>query len=281
MKNLLCIVAMLFSIAAMGQIKTPAPSPTSTTTQAVGLTEITVEYSRPSKKGRTIFAADGLVPHGELWRTGANSVTKISFSDDVTVGGKALTAGSYGILTKPGLSSWEVHFHPYDGRNWSSYKTKTPAATVSAEVMPLSGNVEVESFTIHFGNLKDDGCLLEFLWDKTMVGLEIGVNVDERVMKNIDNVLAGPTPGDYYTAASYYYSAGKDLNKALGWVQKATGVAEPRFWQVRREAEILAGLGRYKEAIEVANKSKELARAADNKDYIKINEKNIQKWMKM
>ena len=284
MKQLLSILSMLalvtfFTLDAQAQIKTPSASPSSKVTQTVGLTEVTIEYSRPSMKKRTIFAADGLVPFGKVWRTGANAATKITFSDDVTVGGVALKKGAYAVLTVPSANSWSVQFHPYEKGSWSSYVDKTPAATATATVSKLP--FALETFVIGTDNLTGNSADLEFIWESTIATLKLETAVDEVVMAAIDKVLAGPTANDYYTAGSYYFDSGKDNEKALAWIQKATQTDSPRFWQVRKESLVLAALGRHEEAIAAAKKSLELATAAGNNDFIKMNKDSIAKWMKM
>jgi len=278
----LFVMLLSFSISTMvsAQIKTPAPSPKCKVEQTVGLSTITLEYSRPSKKDRTIYAVDGLVPFGQLWRTGANQATKITFSDDVTLEGKKLAAGTYAILTKPDLATWDVNFYKYEASGWNSYTEKTPDLSVAVKPVSMV-ETRVESFMINIGNLRDESATLYFLWDNLYVPVQIGVEADAVVMKNIDQVLAGPSSGDYYTAGSYYHTSGKDLNKALDLVQKATKVDEPKFWQVRRESLILADLGRYKEAVAAAKLSLKLATAAGNAEYVKMNTESIADWAKM
>ena len=261
---------------ANGQIRTPAASPGAKLSQTVGLTDIDLEYSRPSAKGRTIFAADGIVPFGKIWRTGANQATKITFSDAVTVEGKELAAGSYAILTKPGASSWDVHFYSYKTGNWGSYVEMDPAAvvTVSPEGLPFN----VETFGITVEDITSEGAVLAFIWADKFVGVKLGVEVDSRVMADIDRVMAGPSTNDYFNAGTYLHESGKDLKKALMYVQKATSGDSPRFWQVRREALILADLGETAKAIATAKKSLTLAKEAGNDDYVSMNEKSIKKW---
>ena len=172
MKYLLfTLLTLSFSLSAVSQDR--APSPAATTEQRVGLTDVSVVYSRPSMKGRTIFAADGLVPFGKLWRTGANSATKVTFSDDVEVNGAKVAKGSYAILTIPTASSWTVNLYPYKASGWSSYKEGTPTASVQAESVAL--NDSVESFLIAFDRLTDNSALMYLIWDKTMAPLEIKV----------------------------------------------------------------------------------------------------------
>lgn len=278
MRNLIVVLLMLGCFAMDAQIKTPSASPSSKVMQTVGLTDVTVEYSRPGKKGRDIFSADGLVPHGAIWRTGANSATKISFSEDVMVNGADLKKGSYAILTVPSATSWKVNFYPYESTSWGSYREKDPAASVTATPTMMSRSKE--TFTIAVDDLKADGATINIYWDKTRVPLDLKVHTDKQAMASIDRVLAGPSKGDYYNIANYYHANGKDLNKALEYINIATAGENPRFWQVRRKALILADMGKVKEAIATAKKSLELAKAAGNNDYVRMNEASIAKWMK-
>lgn len=259
---------------AFGQIETPAPSPSASFSQDVGLIEISGEYSRPGVKDRAIFG--DLVPYDNLWRTGANAATKISFSGDVTVEGQSLKAGSYAVLTKPGMATWDVNFYAYESGSFGSYVEKEP--TLSVTVTPVEIPVKIERFLITVADMHDNGAVLEFLWANTLVPVQIGVSTDAAVMASIDRVLSGPTAGDYYTAGSYLHNSGKDLEKALMYVQKATHGESPKFWQVRQESLILAKLGRKAEAIAAAKKSLELAKTAGNDDYVRMNEKSIKEW---
>jgi len=278
MKNLFAVLLLVAFTAftAEAQIKTPAASPSATVTQSVGLTDVTIEYSRPGAKGRTIFGADALVPDGKMWRTGANAVTRIAFSDDVIIEGQELKAGKYGILTVPGASSWDVNFYQHESNNWSSYKDKTPALSVT--VTPKNIPNFIETFTISVDDLAPHGANINFGWANKMVSVKLGTNADKTVMASIDKVMAGPSRGDYYNAANYYYTSGKDMKQALEWVNKAIDPNDMKFWQVKRKSEILGALGMKKEAIETAKMSLELAKKAGNDDYVKMNNDNIKKW---
>lgn len=283
MKNLftnLCLLAVLsfFATEAIGQIRTPAPSPTVSMETTVGLTDVKVTYSRPGVKGRTIFSADGLVPHGKLWRLGANSATKFEFSDDVKLAGQMVKAGAYAAIAKPSANQWEIMMYPYESGSWGSYREKTPAVTLTGKVGKFP--MKVENFTIDVNDMTSSSANIHFIWDRTVVSIPLEVEVEKKVMAAIEKTLGGPTAGDYYAAGTYYFESGKDLNKALEYVQKATHGENPRFWQVRREALILAELGKKQEAIAAAKKSLELAKKAGNEDYIRMNEKSIKEWMK-
>lgn len=271
-----CVLFISLTSAVHAQISTPSASPSCKMEQKVGLTDVTLEYSRPSMKDRTIFAADGLVPFGKPWRLGANSATKITFSDDVTLEGNALAAGSYAILSVPGAEKWEIHFHEHSSTRWSTYMDKEPALKI--EVKPLKISATIETMFFMIGQISTDGAVLQLFWESTMVPMKLGVEVDKRVMADIEKTLAGPSAGEYYAAGSYYHKTGKDLEMALNYVQKATHVDEPRYWQVRTEAMILADLGRTKDAINAAQKSLDLAKEAGDDNYVSMNEKSIMAW---
>lgn len=172
MKKLL-VLSFALLVCTFAQAQKKAPSPASMLKQTVGLTDVTVEYSRPGVKSRTIFAADGLVPFGKEWRTGANSATKITFSDDVTIQGKALKAGTYAITSVPGETKWTFHFHNYGESGWGSYRGQTPALAVETTPYPMSETVE--SFMIAVDSLTDTSAEIGFLWENTYVPLTLGV----------------------------------------------------------------------------------------------------------
>ncbi|MAM29244.1 MAG: dihydrolipoamide dehydrogenase [Flavobacteriaceae bacterium] len=276
-KLLLFICAIVTSVAVQAQLQTPAPSPFQKIEQKVGLTDVTLEYSRPSMKGRTIFG--GLVPYDNVWRTGANANTKITFSDDVIIGGKTVKAGSYAIYTKPGMQSWDVMFYT-DSNNWGTpqkWDESKVAASVSVPVYPLP--MPIETLTMSFDDLTNDSANLGIMWDKTYVGVPIKFETDKMVSASIDKVMNGPGANEYYQAAVYYLESGKDINKAKTWIDKAIEMrAEPAFWYHRQQSLIYAKAGDKKGAINAAKKSLSLAQEAGNDDYVALNTKSLKEW---
>lgn len=174
MKHFSLVILMLgmaFTLSAQNR----APSPSATIEQRVGLTDITVEYSRPGIKGRTLFTDNSpLAPLGKMWRTGANSATKVTFSADVKVGGKEVAAGSYALLTIPSASSWTINLYPYKESRWSTYRDATPAVSVMAA--PVTMDSSIESFMIEFDELKDYSAAMILGWGNTIVPIPIEVN---------------------------------------------------------------------------------------------------------
>ena len=285
MKKLLLIAfAFILSLSINAQVKTPQPSPSAKLEQVVGLTDVSVEYSRPAMRGRTIFG--DLVPYDKMWRTGANANTKITFGDDVVIDGTTVKAGTYAIFTKPGLESWEVIFYS-DASNWGTPKewdeTKVAARTT---VKSYAMEYDVQSFTISIGDLTSESAVVAFLWEKTYVPVKFEVPTDSKASASIEKAMAGPGAGDYYSAAVYYLQEGKDLNKALNWMDKAITMrkAESKdgkepFWMMRQKSLVHAKMGDKKNAIKAAKRSLELAEEAGNADYVKMNKDSLKEWM--
>jgi len=268
-------LTLMFSVNA--QIETPQPSPFSKIEQKVGLTDVTLEYSRPSMNGRTIFG--DLVPYGKVWRAGANKNTMITFSDDVVVAGNKLKAGSYAIFITPSEKSWEVIFYN-DTNNWGAPKTidaTKVAAKVKIETMQLP--MQVETFTITFDNLTSGSAELGFIWEDTMANLKFEVPTEKLVTASIEKVMAGPSANDYYAAAVYNLAEGKDLEQAKEWMDKAISMTkEPMFYQLRKQSLIYAALGDKKKAIAIAKESLAKSEKAGNADYVKMNKDSLKEW---
>ena len=248
-------------------LKTPAPSSAQTVKQAFGLGDITLDYSRPSAKGRVVFG--DVVPFGKMWRTGANASTKITFSDDVKVEGKDVKAGIYAIYTIPNKDSWEVILYSdlTLGGNTSNYKAENEVLRVV--VKPTALTKSVETFTINLSDVTATSTTLEFIWEKTSVPVKITTEIDAKVMKNIETVMAVDSR-PYFQAANYYYENNKDLNQALIWVNKAVEQNPKAFWITMLKARIELKLNDKKAAIATAEQTVALATEAKNDDYVKM-----------
>lgn len=280
MKKIIYLFAFVIANYAIeAQVKTPQPSPKSTLSQVVGLTDVTVEYSRPSAKGRTIFG--DLVPFGQLWRTGANANSTVSFSEDVVINGTTLKKGKYAIYTIPKADMWEVDFYATTD-NWGlpeNWDENDVAARTN--VNPISLGNHVETFTMAVNNITNDSATLDISWEKTMVSVKFEVPTQKAAMASIDKTLAGPTSGDYFSSAQYFYQSNGDLNKALTYVNKALELNKDKpFWYNRLKSLIQAKLGDKKGAIETAKISLASATEAKNNDYIKMNNDSIAEWSK-
>ena len=278
-KTLLALVVILSSFGSQAQVLTPQPSPKCTLNQMVGLTDVEIEYSRPATKGRNIFG--DLVPFGKVWRTGANSNTTISFSEDIVIDGKPLKKGKYALFTLPKVESWEVIFYSKTD-NWGNPEVWNEAdVALRASVVPEMLNRNIESLTIDISNLDNNFAYLNIAWEKTLVALKFEVPTQKMAMASIDKVLAGPSAGDYFSAAQFYLQSNGDLTKALTYVNKALELNKQNpFWYTKLKSLIQAKLGDKKGAIETAKISLAAAKIANNNDYIKMNEDNILEWSK-
>jgi tetratricopeptide (TPR) repeat protein len=270
MKKLFWLVGgLVWILNVQAQLKTPAPSPTQTVKQDFGLGSIEINYSRPAVKGRKVFG--DLVPFGSVWRTGANNATTLQFSDEVSIGGVTLAPGKYGLLSIPDKDNWTIIISKQtDVTSPSAYKQDMDLVRVSTAVEKLKESVE--NFTIAIDNIKPNSCLLTISWDKTSVSLPITTDIDSKIMSNIAKAMQGEKP-PYYNAAMYYMENGKDLKQALAWFDKAVEMTPNAYWVQHQRANCLAKLGKTAEARAAAEKSKELALAAKNMDYVKLNDK--------
>ena len=206
MKKTLTSIALILglTVSAGAQLQTPKASPVAKMEQRVGLTDIKIEYSRPGKNNRVVFG--DVVPFNEVWRTGANENTKITTSDALIFGKDTLKAGTYAIFTKPTTDSWELIFYA-DVTNWGTPEKwdETKVVLRAKAAVTALPNV-VETFTISLDNLENESASLNFSWDKTTVSYPFTLLTAQRTLANIKKVMAGPSAGDYYGAATYYYT---------------------------------------------------------------------------
>lgn len=279
LKKVLGAALMLLAFSTTeAQVKTPQTSSKSKIEEVVGLTHITIDYSRPSMRGRSVFG--DLVPYGRLWRTGANMNTTVTFADDVTIEGKALKKGTYALYTIPKATSWEVIFYA-DSNNWGLPETFDESkVALKVDVKSIAVDRKYETFTIALSNVDIDAVDLELIWEKTLVPISVKVPSERIALASIDQTFAGPKAVDYYAASQYYFLINKELSKALQWIDTAIekeGSAAP-FYFTRLKSQIQAKMGDKKGAVETAKKSLEMAEKAGNQDYIKMNKDAILQW---
>lgn len=270
---LLFLAFGMFSMTSVAQkITVPAPSPLQTLTQKFGLGDVTVEYSRPVAKGRTIFG--DIVPYGKVWRTGANGTTKITFTDDVKIEGKDVKAGTYGLYSIPNKEYWEVMLYSDLTLNGNVAEYKAENEVARFKVKPTKTPVKVESFTISVGDVAPTEATLSLMWENTAVSLKLTTDIDARVMKSIDESIKSEKP-EYFRAAGYYFENGKDLNQALTWVNKATDENPKAFYMFLLKAKIEYALKDKAAGKASAEKTIALAKEAKNDDYVALANKLI------
>jgi hypothetical protein len=257
------------------QVEFPAASPSCTIKQRVGLTDIEVDYSRPSMKGRSIFG--GIVPYGQVWRTGANAATRVTFSTEVKLNGNDIPAGSYALFTIPGEDEWTVILSK-KADQFGAFEYNTNDDLVRFEVTPVSLDENIETFTIEFNRIRDESAMLNLIWEKTVVPLKLEIDLTSKLVPQIEAAMTAPgkkSDGFYFQAATYYYNHDQDLSKALTWVNNAVADKPNIAFEILHlKAQILAKQGDKAGAIAAAKESTELAIKAEGPDnsFVKMNQ---------
>jgi hypothetical protein len=264
----------VFAQAPAPKLALPDPSAKATVQQRVGITDIEVVYSRPGVKGRKkIFG--GLEPWGEIWRAGANSTTKVTFSTPVKVGGQELAAGSYGLFAKIGESEWTVIFTKAPNQ-WGAYAYDPKDDAARVTVKPVKLAEAVETFTIDVNDIRDTSATLNLIWEKTRVPVKIEIDTVGMLVPQLEALMASDAPKKPYVPAAMFYLDNKlDLNKALGWMNAAIAEEPNAFYYVYRKAKVQAAMGDKAGALASANASIEGAKKANGAvkdEYIRLNE---------
>ena len=264
---------LLLGLTAVAQqIQMPQASPSAKISQKVGLTDVVVEYSRPSTKGRKVFGE--LVPFGQVWRTGANAATILSFSTEVKLGGVAVPAGSYALYSIPGKASWTIILSK-NTKLWGAIGYDAKDDVLRFEASPAKTSRMYDSFDISFNKLTDNSADLSIKWEQTRVDFTIQTDVDPIVMADIKKQVIdaqSTNPALLYQAANYYFTSNKDVNQAYAWIKQSTD-SDPKYWTLHLRAKIELSLGKKTEALESATKSKNLAIENKNPDYVGLNDR--------
>ncbi len=269
---LLGLFCLFFALNTYGQIDVPAMSPTYELKGTIGFAEVKVVYSRPSARGRKV--AGSLIPYNEVWRTGANASTKISFSEEVSLNGYKVPAGEYALYT----IFTEKNATIILSKNlswWGALGYDESEDFLRFEVPVKHPSSHYETFTISFSDFTRNSANLNMKWEHTKAMFKIESEVDPKVMAQIQEQLIdqkGNDPGSLYQAASYYYDTERDLKMALNWVDQSIILSkQEQYWVHHLKAKIMSKMGNRKGAIVAAKKSMELATQAKNFDYVKLN----------
>lgn len=276
------LMALAGSILAIGlfaqtpapKLELPQPSPAATVKQRVGVTDIEVNYSRPSMKGRKIFG--GLLPYGVIWRTGANTATKVSFSTPVKFGGTDVPAGDYGLFTIPGKDEWTVILNKVPGQ-WGSYAYAEKDDVLRLKVKPMAQATPYESFTIGLNDLTESSATLNLIWENTRVQVKIQVDTLGMVAPKLEAFMASDEKKNamaYFGAAMFYYENNHELKKALTWIDAGLALQPDAFYMIYRKGLILAKMGDKAGALAAANQSLEMTQKQNGElkdEYTRLN----------
>ena len=273
--KVLFLALLLTSFSSLAQqIQMPQASPSSKIIQKVGLTDVTVDFSRPSTKGRKIFGE--LVPFGQVWRTGANGATVLTFSTEVSISGTKVPAGSYALYSIPGKSTWTMILSK-NTKLWGAIGYEAKDDLLRFNATPAKTSRMYDSFEIGFSNLTDASADLSIKWEQTRVEFTIQTEVDPIVMADIKKQVIdakSTNPALLYQAANYYFTNNKDQNQAYTWIKQSTE-SDPKYWTLHLQAKIELSLGKKTAALESATRSKKLAEEGKNQDYVGLNDRLI------
>lgn len=264
---------LLLSVSAVAA--PPRPSPTSTVTQAVGLSEVSITYARPGVKGRTVFG--DLEGWDKVWRTGANEATTITLSHDAKVEGKALSAGTYALFTIPRESGkWTVIFNK-EAEQWGAFQHKEGEDALRVDVTPKKASHQ-EWFEIGFGDLTTSSAQVEIHWQETGYGFKVEFDTAGLAVE-VSAKEGAADPRAAYGWAQYFYDAEVHGEKALELITIAAE-AQKRYWPLALKARIHQRLDQTKEAKAAAMKAIELAPSDQFAEQAKAQADELAKEMK-
>jgi hypothetical protein len=273
MKKLYTFLTVLFiagsslSVQAQG-FKMPQASSAQTLVQEFGLGKITLTYSRPNTKGRKIFG--GLEPYGQVWRTGANSATVITFTDEVIIEGNKVPAGEYALFSIPAANEWTIILNKAT-KQWGAYEYKPADDFLRFKVKAGKTTEPIETFTMQFANVKATSAELNLMWERTAITLHLTTEIDSRIMAGIDAAMQGEKK-PYFAAVQYYYENNKDMNKALAWITEAEKTAPKAPYFKLWKARIQLRMGDKAAAVNTAREGARLAKEEKNEEYVRLNE---------
>jgi len=271
MKPSISVIGLLlcFNLCLGQRLKTPTLSPFSKISQQVGLTEVALQYSRPSAKGRVVFGE--LVPYNKVWRTGANAATRITFKEIAKIGGKTIQPGEYAIYTIPRENRWTIIIHANTSLRSIAGGAYKPSNDIFRFEIAPEKNTYVETFTCQFSEVKTDALKLDITWENTLISIPIEVEVDKKIESQMQVFMKNPEKiphRTYFEAAQYYSNNGKDLKDALNFIDSALNKSSENFRYGLLKAKILAKMNNYKEALTVVEIANNWAKNKNNANYI-------------
>ncbi|MEM1215253.1 MAG: DUF6503 family protein [Bacteroidota bacterium] len=270
-----CLLVSFVGSVAYSQLNTPPASPLSTLQTQIGLTQTTIVYHRPAVKGRIIFGA--LIPYGEVWRTGANAASRLTFSEEVLLDTLPIPAGTYALFTIPGRERWTVIISRQT-ELWGA-RGYDPAQDVARYELPVKTLPDrTESMELRWMNITHTQADLSLEWEYTHIRIPFRFNTHEQVQVRIDDALQQPVARDYYAAARYYLDNDLDLAKAKSWMDKWFALEGEQFGIMRYQAIIEKRLGNDEAARRIMERSLALAREQPNPHYVRMNEKTLREW---
>lgn len=270
------MLILTFAVPAAAQLNLPASSPKASISQRVGLTDVTITYSRPSLRGRAVWGE--LVPWDKVWRSGANAATTVAFSDEVTVEGQKLMAGTYSLHTIPGQKEWTVIFNKFIAPSGYSYDEKQDALRV--KVTPQAAGHAHELLTFEIPAVTDSSAEIALLWGTVRVPVRIGVETEMKVLAGAREAVAKAAADDWRTpfqAANYAWQSEAKWDDAMSWIDRSIA-ASANYTNLGLKARMLARAGKSADAIEFGKRAVDAGKAAEPKVDTASMEKLLTEW---
>ncbi len=265
---------LLSAVCYAQKLKTPTLSPQSKISQEIGLTEVSLEYSRPSAKGRLVFG--NLVPYDKIWRTGANASTKIKLLESAHIGGKLIQPGTYALYTIPGKDQWTIIIHSNTKLRSLAGDAYNPEDDVFRfDVKPQTIDHYVETFTMQFSELRTNSFHLQLVWENTLINIPIKVEVDQKIEQQMAEFMKNPDDiphRTYFEAAQYYINNDKNLIEAINFINTALEKNPENFRYGLLKAKIQDKGGASEAALITINLANDWAKKAKNDNYIEQTE---------
>jgi tetratricopeptide (TPR) repeat protein len=255
--GIVVLLAATAAVAQSTQLNIPRDSQRASVTQRIGITDITVNYHRPLVKGRTIWGK--VVPYGQPWRAGANENTTITFTDAVSVEGKPLDKGTYGLHMIPNQDQWTVAFSKVNSA-WGSFTYKESEDALRVNVKPQATEFQ-EALSYAIDQPTENSAVVTMRWEKVAVPLKVSVDVNNITEASLRQQLRGLsqyTWDGWDDAANYLLAHKYDLDEALEWENRSIG-SEPRFDNFMTKSKILTALGKTEEAKEAHDRAVAIA----------------------
>ena len=275
-----CLLSLPFILflhfCAHGQFVSPLASPLCVLKQRIGLTNTTITYHRPAVKGRKIFGE--LLPYGEMWRTGANEATRITFDRPVKIDDQLLGAGTYTLFSIPGESSWTWVINA-DTALWGTYNYRAEKDVIRVESKTKALTERINTMELRWMNVSHTQAELTLEWEYLRAALPIAFLTREQMEENIRQSLSGSDEGDdYYQAARYYLENGLDPDQAKKWMLKKIELDGEHHVLTHYLAQIEFAMGQRGQAVETLKKALAMAKTANNPDYVRTNERFLKNW---
>lgn len=277
--RLLPFIILLFPGFISAQIDMPPASPDASWTHQLGFTQIQLAYSRPQMRGRKIFGA--LVPFNEIWRTGAGESTRITFSDDIKLGGKPIKKGKYALYSIPGPEEWTIILNE-DATLHGDFGYDEKKDALRFKVTPQKSPTSFESFTIDLTEFQANySATLQLCWENTIIKIPVESNADDRIMAQIEESMLNKkseNPALLHKAAQYYLWQGKDLKQALAWSEESEALKPDNFDYIYLSVKILEALHRIPEAMRAAEKAIETGIKNNRTEEVSVLRQKISTW---